>query len=81
METTKDSEKTKKRDLMEEDKEVTPVSVNVIFQTIHWFFFYSFFIGYFKSVKLTDNVGKLKDIKGVLNDDSLLNNCRGVIKS
>ena len=44
METTKDSEKTKKRDLMEEDKEVTPVSVNVKFQTIHWFFFYSFLL-------------------------------------
>ena len=30
---------------------------------------------------LTDNVGKLKDIKDVLNDDSSLNKCRGVIMS
>jgi len=34
----------KKRDLMEEDKEVTPVSVNAIFQTINWFFFDSFLL-------------------------------------
>ena len=30
---------------------------------------------------LTDHVGKFKDIKEVLNDDSLLNKCRGVIMS
>ena len=43
VEKTKNSEE-KKRDLMEEDEEVTPVSVNVIFQTIHWFFFDSFLL-------------------------------------